>query len=359
METPQQPQYQPPVMPQPITPQSVHKVWVISLVIVLVLVGGYFALAKYQSMWPFSPQVAMESPTPTVSPSSSPSVSQNPTADWKTYTNIKYGFEFKYPSTWKIEYKTNTPTGYYFVDQEVFLQSPATVEGLKAKTINPGYQYDLHFSYIDNGTAYGGEAAPDPAKKFLGKIIVGGVSASEYTVGGQGQSYLVEIDHNLHMYVFSFDTAWDKSQLTQEQLQILSTFRFTSSADISTWKTYTNTTIGYSLKYPGTYVLNADSPNYVYMNEGTNSKVDVRYREGDSSTNNISWFDSEPVGDITLGGITGKKFVFKYCDGPGCGPDTVAYVVRYKGKLLGLEFLGDRTLDSTEIQILSNFKFTQ
>ena len=47
--------------------------------IVLVLVGGYASIAKYQSLWPFS--------------------------SWKTYTNTEYGFEFRYPS----DYSTVNP----------------------------------------------------------------------------------------------------------------------------------------------------------------------------------------------------------------------------------------------------------
>lgn len=98
METPQQQPYQPPVMPQPIMPQSTHKDWVIPLVIILVLAGGYFAFAKYQSIWPFSPQIALESPTPNISSSPSPSATPDPTVGWKTYQNMKMGFTYKYPS---------------------------------------------------------------------------------------------------------------------------------------------------------------------------------------------------------------------------------------------------------------------
>lgn len=100
METPQQPQYQSPVMPRPIMPQSTHKAWTISLVIVLLLVGGYFAFAKYQSMWPFSTQVAMKNPSPTsiISVSSLPSITPDPIVGWKTYQNVKTGFAYRYPA---------------------------------------------------------------------------------------------------------------------------------------------------------------------------------------------------------------------------------------------------------------------
>jgi hypothetical protein len=93
MKTTQQPQSQ----PRPVIPQPARKGWVIPLIAVLVLTGGYFAIAKYQFLWPFSRPVAVEISTPTVSPSPLPSVTQDPMARWKTYQNAAIGFTYKYP----------------------------------------------------------------------------------------------------------------------------------------------------------------------------------------------------------------------------------------------------------------------
>jgi hypothetical protein len=78
-------------------PQSTRKGWVILLVAVLILAGGYFAFAKYQVLWPFPRPVAVEISTPTASPSPSPSATQGPTIGWKTYQNSAMGFTYKYP----------------------------------------------------------------------------------------------------------------------------------------------------------------------------------------------------------------------------------------------------------------------
>ena len=53
--------------------------------------------------------------------------------------------------------------------------------------------------------------------------------------------------------------------------QILSTFKFTdsssqSSADTSTWKTYTDTALGFSFKYPEKLTLKENNTNIVLDN---------------------------------------------------------------------------------------------
>jgi len=101
MKTPQSQQSQ----PQPAISHPARRGWVIPFVAVLALTVIYFAFAKFQSLWPFSPPVTVEISTPsvaeistpTVSPSPLPSVTQDPMAGWKTYQNAAVGFTYKYP----------------------------------------------------------------------------------------------------------------------------------------------------------------------------------------------------------------------------------------------------------------------
>lgn len=62
---------------------------IIILVLIALAVVGYFG---YKNYWPKSQTPVITSPLPTVT--------ADPTVNWKAYTNNKYQFEFKYPSDW-------------------------------------------------------------------------------------------------------------------------------------------------------------------------------------------------------------------------------------------------------------------
>jgi len=63
----------------------------IGVLVILIGIGGYFVLKEKQS--PVVQQV--------------PITSAGEIANWKTYTNTQYGFEFKYPETYSYNETTN------------------------------------------------------------------------------------------------------------------------------------------------------------------------------------------------------------------------------------------------------------
>ena len=78
----------------------------IGVIVVLVAIGGYFIwfrkineTTQNQNLTTTSPEVKNpESRTSTLK-----TIIKNETADWKTYTNSKYGFELRYPSDWSLK----------------------------------------------------------------------------------------------------------------------------------------------------------------------------------------------------------------------------------------------------------------
>ncbi len=70
---------------------------VILLVVLVIVLAGvlvYFAFLK-------KPGEVAVSLTPTPTPTKTATPTPDETANWKTYTNTRYGFEVKYPSDWE------------------------------------------------------------------------------------------------------------------------------------------------------------------------------------------------------------------------------------------------------------------
>src|SRR3989344_338978 len=254
METPQQPPYQPPVMPHPIVPQSTHKVWAIPLVVVLVLVGGYFAFAEYQSMQ------QIEHMPESVS-FLFPSVLQSPVSDLQTFNSKYFNVSFKYSKGYEVYDSQN----YIAVAKDKY----QTYKNEVANGDNAFFQIKrFNQNYTKEQILRNNAWLENPK---LSKIFI---DDSEFTkIEGE------RLGGEVYQYGKTIVVVFDASSLTISQFtggcsknddcfavgnQILATLKLFSTAN---WKTYTNTSVGYSMQYPANL-------NFVNLCGGESDVVD-------------------------------------------------------------------------------------
>ncbi len=179
----------------------------IILAVVVVASVVYFAFVNK------SPQVAQQTSTPTPTKTSqatkSPTATVNPTADWKTYTNTQYGFEFKYPTR---------------------MSEKSFPDWLTTFTAGSGGSVGLN---IKSGTLSKDKVVsiygPVPTNQINEKQIAGQTAYyfNEGDAGCGGHKYFIPLKNNYLIMQFS-DCEDQTPHLTlQEEDQILSTFKLT------------------------------------------------------------------------------------------------------------------------------------
>jgi hypothetical protein len=155
------------------------------------------------------------------------------TANWKTYRNEEYNYEVKYPNDWVLDEK---------IKETVTLNSPENEKIRKdieaGKVYGEGYMRDIIISYYSSVS----EEPENKANKFgavtideliqrdilitpLGQITFAGEKAYEVSWGGFIATYSILVEKNNHLYKITFGNR-DKSELTETEKQILSTFKF-------------------------------------------------------------------------------------------------------------------------------------
>ena|SRR3989344_1825566 len=157
-QNPNQPeQYQAPPLESTPTglnqPNHSSKKLLVSILILVALIGGYFALAKYQSWWPFR-DVAVSTPTPT----------PNENADWKTYRNDLY--EFKYSGKLKLSEENGKVTLSHSIPYENSGECDMTGDNKTYSTLTDfklsfeKVTGNLKFEYTDGEYSLGGLKGP-------------------------------------------------------------------------------------------------------------------------------------------------------------------------------------------------------
>lgn len=215
-------------------PESKKKIVVWTIVIVLGLVMGFFwirgAMNSLQKLGESTNKIELpEIQTPTEN-------SDAQTADWKTYTNTEYGFEFKYPEDWALEDS-------FVGGQDNFLDihirnvsisddDPACDEGFigsemqVGKTKNPKEDFKLAVENFIRTDWMG------PEGSIIKELTINGHLYLEiYPSGADTQcesiTYFIEQNENYYTRL-SWANHIDKQKESSEILEkMISTFKFT------------------------------------------------------------------------------------------------------------------------------------
>lgn len=199
--------------------------------------------------------------TSTLSPTSTPLPTLNPniTADWKTYSNKKYGFTVKYPQDFKINEQENTP-------------QVISVDKILCCRFSFDDGMSLQINYIPN-TVGGYPDMNDVLKNKKMGLSQETFSIQKYSYGnfkgvkavsidnGAGlvkQEYIdlyLKVDNGFYSFVWSSLDPENKGFSSADYLlPMLSTFKFTETDAAADWKTYTNKDYGFNFKYPAEFI---------------------------------------------------------------------------------------------------------
>ena len=196
---------------------------VIAIIVVIVAITagvvGYLFAKKTNA--PATEPVATQ-PVAVQQPTTEAVVTQpaDETADWKTYTNTKYGFEFKYPQSYSIQ---DIKEGIVAV-KSMSNSGPAN---LNVQINQEGSLNSLSLDEIMQAKLKSSSTAN------VQKITIAGQPAYEGVSLGMVSSYAVYLKNGNNFFELMFDTgnrntlAENKAGLSEDQKTMLSTFKFT------------------------------------------------------------------------------------------------------------------------------------
>ncbi len=203
-------------------------------------------------------EVTSVEPTMDINTENNPSdvfsdTAKDPTLNWKTYTNTKYGFEFKYPAD---KYLLNPSDGIDYESAVLVSRSGSgsallSVAVISSSTSQTLYQYLLAQDKL-NQTAYEGT----PSVKVLGTqdTVIAGVQSTQrmedlLAAGFSTLVTYIKKGDKVFRVTAGFDDKTNKITNEEEYNKILTTFKFTNAVtgSNSNLVTYSNSQYGFSI----------------------------------------------------------------------------------------------------------------
>jgi hypothetical protein len=365
-------------MQQPIAPipqrKSRLKILIIIAVILLAIYGGiyYFAINNIYNLSNYS-----KKSTPTsVSKISTPT--PDPTANWKTYTDSKYGYSIKYPTQWDANLP---PVGHGILigqgpnENQITIGIFSTKNATMANSCKQTQQI-----LLDN----------IPASRCNFAQQISEERGVAYNPPIISKTIYIEALHNNQYYSVSLssDQTSDKFKYFD---QILSTFKFTdqNQADpTANWKTYTDKESEYSIRYPKEWIITSgdqhdakgseifiQSEDFVISSHADSARSLPGAESGDrlelavgENLNIKSYAELKDKGKVASHPInyyiSSKEIILDSLKAAyeivtldrGVGYNIYTF---NKGKIYSIVFLSKNNREDLLIQILSTFRFTK
>ncbi len=123
------------------------------------------------------------------------------------------------------------------------------------------------------------------------------------------------------------------------------------------WATYSNPKLGYSLEYPNVYAKSEErnGKDVIFRHNGMTAMRILFITESEGKDRGL-WVKSKPVEEMEMGGRKGFRYVYNHQDFFSY-VHTIACVLEYRGKLLGIEFRTDENmLDEVQQRILDSLR---
>jgi len=238
---------------------------VLTVLIVILVAAGLGAGAYFGYNWwqdqakKDTGQTGEQTPTPP----------PDPTAGWQTYTDSTNGFSLKFPPDWTTKEGTFPSTHgttlkdvSFSGDKKVFVTVRTNPDATLEAFVNADGVADVKPAKVDTLDGFAAVASG---------------------------AYRVYLGKDDKIYMFTFPGAATNTDLSDDQVNLLTSFQFTSgtsstpgssTSDTSSWQTYTNTKHDYSFKYSAEkYELIED---YGFADTGQGTDVSLYPKSGSS-----------------------------------------------------------------------------
>lgn len=227
----------------------------------------------------------------------SPEQQADKTIGWKTYTNSRYGFEFKYPK----EYTLKDTGAIVIIDDPSISSGPNAALDYHVVMIN-SQTTDKTLSEFINARNDGNDLSQARA------VTVNGIAAYEAVSVGMTSSYSVFVKNSSYLISIGFDAGNDggleknKAALTENQKLILSSFKLITPQMASFL--YKNTQYGFTFALPeswkGYSVLTQISGGWSWQATDINNSQKVVAQGPAIVIRNPEWTSQKPYQDIPI-----------------------------------------------------------